>query len=208
QRRRVMRTGHAEALPGLTQEVLLEAGLTLDDIARFATSIGPGSFTGLRVGLSFCRGLALAKSVPAVGVTTLAAIAHAAAIDRPDGALTVAVFDARRNEGYWQVFDGLEAPITPPALAPIDGIVAALHTLPRGSAVHLVGTGAPLLAPALADAKSGSPGAVSLSEAAPLPDAAAVGALAARIEDPQTAPARPLYLRSPDATPAKPVFAR
>ncbi|MEM1140255.1 MAG: tRNA (adenosine(37)-N6)-threonylcarbamoyltransferase complex dimerization subunit type 1 TsaB, partial [Pseudomonadota bacterium] len=119
QRRRVMRTGHAEALPGLTQEVLLEAGLTLDDITRFATSIGPGSFTGLRVGLSFCRGLALAKSVPAVGVTTLAAIAHAAAIDRPDGAFTVAVFDARRNEGYWQIFDGREAPLTPPALAPI-----------------------------------------------------------------------------------------
>src|SRR5215207_11035135 len=69
--------GHAERLFGMVEAALAEAGLRLADIDRFAVTVGPGSFTGIRVGVAAARGFALATGKPAVGISTLAA--HAAA---------------------------------------------------------------------------------------------------------------------------------
>ena len=68
-----MARGQDAELPRLVQETLEQAGLTLDQVDRFAVITGPGSFTGIRVGVSFARGLALATAKPCLGVTTLEA---------------------------------------------------------------------------------------------------------------------------------------
>ncbi|MGQ3295635.1 MAG: tRNA (adenosine(37)-N6)-threonylcarbamoyltransferase complex dimerization subunit type 1 TsaB, partial [Shinella sp.] len=67
--------GHAERLMDFVDAALDAAGMTLQDIGRIAVTVGPGSFTGIRVGVAAARGLALALGVPAVGVSTLAALA-------------------------------------------------------------------------------------------------------------------------------------
>src|SRR3954449_1964487 len=74
----VIGRGHAERLIGMVQSALNEAGLTVADLERIAVTIGPGSFTGVRVGIAAVRGLTLVTSCPAVGIGTLAVIAERA----------------------------------------------------------------------------------------------------------------------------------
>jgi tRNA threonylcarbamoyladenosine biosynthesis protein TsaB len=74
--------GHAEKLPAVLEEVLADAGVDLSQVGRIGVTIGPGSFAGIRVGVAFARGLALALDVPALGVGSLEAIAVPAARDR------------------------------------------------------------------------------------------------------------------------------
>ena len=76
--------GHAELLMGFIDQALAKSGKVLADIGRIAVTVGPGSFTGIRVGVAAARGFALALGVPAVGVTTLSAIAEAARAANPD----------------------------------------------------------------------------------------------------------------------------
>lgn len=90
---------HAEEITPLLSEALDEAGCSVADIGRVAVDVGPGRFTGLRVGLATARGLALACDVPVVGVTSLEILA-ASQPARP----LVAVIDARRNEVFQQLF--------------------------------------------------------------------------------------------------------
>lgn len=104
---------HAEEITPLLGEALTEAGCSLRDIDRIAVDVGPGRFTGLRVGLATARGLALACDLPVVGVTSLEILA-AARPERP----VAAVIDARRNEVFQQVFlpnGSEEAAVGPPA---------------------------------------------------------------------------------------------
>ena len=86
--------GHAERLMGVIDIALAQAGITYADITAIAVSVGPGSFTGIRVGVSAARGLALALNVPAHGVTTLSAIAETARQEFPDRRI-VAAIDAK-----------------------------------------------------------------------------------------------------------------
>lgn len=186
--------GHAEALMPLLEAMLAEAALGFADLDGLAVTIGPGTFTGLRVGLAAARGLALARSLPLAGVTTLEAVAEPAGAEADE--TCVALFDARREEVYMQAFGPALAPLTPPLLIPLDE--APAH-LPAGKLV-LVGTGASLLAPRLEAA--GRP--FRLSPAKPQPDAEAVARIAlARIAgrglDAFRAPPDPLYIRAPDA---------
>lgn len=186
--------GHAEALMPLVDCVLKEAGIGFADLDALAVTVGPGTFTGLRVGLAAARGLALARSLPLVGVTTLEAIAEPAGAAADE--ITIATFDARRDEIYMQAFaNDLEA-LTPPLLP---GLGEAEAHLPQGNLL-LVGTGAPLLAERL------EKGARSfrLSPARPQPDAAALLRIArSRIEaqglDAFRVAPEPLYIRAPDA---------
>lgn len=186
--------GHAEALMPLLETMLAEAALGFADLDALAVTIGPGTFTGLRVGLAAARGLALARALPLVGVTTLEAVAEPAGAEADE--IAIALFDARRDEVYMQAFASSLAPLTPPLLVGLDEAVAHL---PEGKAV-LVGTGAELLAPRLEAA--GRP--FRLSPAKPQPDAQAVGRIAlARIAAQgigafRVAP-EPLYIRAPDA---------
>jgi tRNA threonylcarbamoyladenosine biosynthesis protein TsaB len=88
--------GHASSLPALVETALADAGVGRNALGGVAVSIGPGSFTGLRVGISFAKGFCWAAGVPIVGVPTLAALAAAA----PDGEILVPCLDARRGQVY------------------------------------------------------------------------------------------------------------
>src|SRR5271167_1177314 len=98
-----MTRGHAEALMPLVARVMDQAGLAFADLDRVAVTTGPGSFTGLRVGIAAARGIALAADKPAVGLSTLTAYAapHMAADERFQ---VVAAIDARHTHVYLQVF--------------------------------------------------------------------------------------------------------
>ncbi len=190
-----MRTrGHAEALMPMLEAVLAEAGVAPAALDALAVTVGPGTFTGLRVGLAAARGLALARALPLVGVTTLEAVAFP--VEARDGEAIAAAFDARRGEIYLQVFAAAHEALAEPMIV---ALADAPAHMPGGRFVA-VGTGAGLLADGLA-AKGV---ACRLADAAPQPDALSVARIAqARIaahgpDRFRLAPA-PLYLRAPDA---------
>ena len=93
---------HTASLPGLVERVLCAAGLGVDDVEGLAVSIGPGSFTGLRISLALAKGLAFAGGLPLVGVPTLEALAHVA--EAPPGETICAALDARKREVYAALF--------------------------------------------------------------------------------------------------------
>ena len=95
-----MMRGHAEALMPLVATVMSTAGGEFSDLDRIAVTVGPGSFTGLRVGVAAARGLALAAGKPAVGLSTLAALA-APFFDADDAKALLAVIDARHDQVYY-----------------------------------------------------------------------------------------------------------
>src|SRR3569833_3703191 len=97
-----MARGHAEALMPLIARVMEASGGTFDTLDRIAVTVGPGSFTGLRVGIAAARGLAVATGKPAIGLTTLAAFA-APLIADDDTLPVVAAIDARHDHVYLQV---------------------------------------------------------------------------------------------------------
>ena len=178
-----MHRGHQERLAPMVEEAVKAAGVTFSAIDRVGVTVGPGSFTGLRVGLAFAKGLGLALGRPCVGVGTLEALAAS----DPGPGLTVAAVDAKRDQVYLQAFESGAAVMAPDAL-PLGQAAARLAELWRGGPLRLIGPGAALLAEAAA-------GAEVIERATP--DPVAVAALAAR--KPASAGARPLYLRAPDA---------
>jgi len=93
---------HTASLPGLVERVLRDAGLRVDDVEALAVSIGPGSFTGLRISLALAKGLAFAGGLPLVGVPTLEALAHVA--EAAPGETICAALDARKREVYAALF--------------------------------------------------------------------------------------------------------
>ena len=179
-RTEVMARGHQERLAPMAQAAMADAGLAFDRLERIGVTVGPGSFTGLRVGVAFAKGLASALSVEAAPVGVLEALAAEA-----DG-LAAAVIDARRDQVYLQVFEAGRALMAPDVL-PVATAAARLVELVQGRALTLVGSGAPLLADVASDAVVRTPEGC---------DARKVAALAAAR---QPAPLKPLYLRAPDA---------
>ena len=93
---------HTVSLPALVARLLADAGLRIDDVEALAVSIGPGSFTGLRIGLALAKGLAFAGGLPLVGVPTLDALAHVA--EAAPGVSICAAIDARKREVYAALF--------------------------------------------------------------------------------------------------------
>jgi tRNA threonylcarbamoyladenosine biosynthesis protein TsaB len=187
---RAMVRGHAELLMPMLREAMAEAEIGFATLGLIAATVGPGSFTGIRVGLAAARGLALATGLPAVGITAFEAVAAAV---EPAGEAIVVAIDSRRAEFFLQVFaaDGIAAG---PPIAVAPGDLAA--SLPEGGLI-LAGDGAGRAAAALA-----APGrAVRLSGIA-APDARDVArvALRHRIGGGALSPLRPLYLRAPDVT--------
>ncbi len=179
-RSETMARGHQERLAPMAQAVMADAGLAFDRLERVGATVGPGSFTGLRVGVAFAKGLASALSRPAVGIGTLEALAAGAS------GLVAAAIDARRDQIYLQIFeDG--APLMAPDVLSLGTAAARLVELAMGRPLTLIGSGAPLLAEA-------APGAAILTPEGC--DARVVVRLAAA--RPAT-PIRPLYLRAPDA---------
>jgi tRNA threonylcarbamoyladenosine biosynthesis protein TsaB len=194
----VMKRGHAEALMPLIARVMKASGIAFAGLDRIAVTTGPGSFTGLRVGLSAARGLALAANKPVVGVTTLTAYAAPVVTDSGEHPVISAI-DARHDQVYFQVVSGNGSSLIRPKVAPIEEALGAS----RFGAPHLVGNAAKILADRW-PAQAAPPFKVDAQGA---PDIAWVAWLGAAVS-PNTAPARPFYLRAPDAKPPKEALAK
>jgi tRNA threonylcarbamoyladenosine biosynthesis protein TsaB len=179
-----MTKGHSERIAGFARDAATAAGVSFAHLDRIGVTVGPGSFTGLRVGLAFAQGLAAALGRPLVGISGLDALA-ASAGEAPEVA---ALIDARRGQVYARVWRGGVADGPAEALT-LEAAAGRIATLAGGAV--LVGSGAPLFA----DGASGR--TVMALEG---PDPAALARLAAAA-DPALAVPRPLYLRAPDATP-------
>lgn len=179
-----MERGHAEALAPMVADVIARAGIGYSGLHRIAVTTGPGTFTGVRIGLSFARGLGLALGIPVVGIDSLSAIA---ANEPSDRSLLVAT-DARNGEIYAARFDAARRPLSPPHITTAEDAARELNP-----GLMILGTaGAAVIA---ASRMAG----LSLSRAGDLPVAARFGRQAAG-QAPSGMPG-PLYLRAPDAKP-------
>jgi tRNA threonylcarbamoyladenosine biosynthesis protein TsaB len=178
----------AERLLPLIAELLGEAGWERSSLDRLAVSVGPGSFTGLRVGIACAQGLSLGLGVPLVGVGSLRAMARAVPDDLPG--VRCAVLDARRGEVFVAAYatGPRAAEVLPPVALPTASALEALGVQLQGP-VAWIGSGLILL--------GRTP---SCSTPATLePSASAVGLLAEQL-DPATNPALPVYIRDAGAT--------
>jgi tRNA threonylcarbamoyladenosine biosynthesis protein TsaB len=184
-----MKRGHAEALMPLIARVMKESGVAFASLDRIAVTTGPGSFTGLRVGLSAARGIGLAANKPVVGLTTLTAYA-APVVGQNAEQPVISAIDARHDHVYFQVVSGNGSSLIRPQVAPIEEALGAS----RFGAPHLVGNAAKILADRW-PAHALPPFKVDAQIA---PEIAWVAWLGAAVS-PNTAPARPFYLRAPDA---------
>jgi tRNA threonylcarbamoyladenosine biosynthesis protein TsaB len=188
-----MKRGHAEALMPLIARVMKASGVGFAALDRIAVTTGPGSFTGLRVGLSAARGIALAAGKPVVGLTTLAAYAAPVVADNGEHPIISAI-DARHDHVYFQVVSGDGSSLIRPLVAPIAEALAAAKL----GAPHLVGNAANILADRW-PADAPPPLRIDPQAAPDIGWVAWLGAAAS----PDMAPARPFYLRAPDAKPPK-----
>jgi tRNA threonylcarbamoyladenosine biosynthesis protein TsaB len=198
QESQAMKRGHAEALMPLIARVIEQSGIGFAGLDRIAVTTGPGSFTGLRVGLSAARGIALAANKPVVGVTTLTAYA-APVVSQNGEQPVISAIDARHDQVYLQVVSGNGSSLIWPRAAPIEEALDAS----RFGVPHLVGNAAQILA----DRWPPDAPPPFKVDALPAPDIAWVGWLGAAVS-PDSAPARPFYLRAPDAKPAKDLLHR
>jgi tRNA threonylcarbamoyladenosine biosynthesis protein TsaB len=175
--------GHAERLMSFVETCVEKARLTLDDVDRIAVTIGPGSFTGIRVGVAAARGFALALGVPAVGVSTLAVLA-AAEIEANGGDAVMAAIDAKRGEIYLQAFNSR-------GVASTEAVVVSVEDARSAAAAfdgRIVGSGAALIAGEGREADVDHYPIRTLARLASAEDASMVRP-------------KPLYLRGPDAKP-------
>jgi tRNA threonylcarbamoyladenosine biosynthesis protein TsaB len=186
-----MARGHAEALMPLLARVMDRSGLTFSDLDRVAVTTGPGSFTGLRVGISAARGIALAAKIPAVGLSTLTAYA-APHLDGSNTAPIVCAIDARHDHVYLQVFSPGGHALTSPRLTTLREAAQAASPV----SACIVGSAAQLVA---ATIRKSSPPPASV-DARAAPDIGWVARVGAGLpEDPS--PPRPQYLHAPGAQP-------
>jgi tRNA threonylcarbamoyladenosine biosynthesis protein TsaB len=195
-----MARGQSEQLLPMVETVLDEAGLAIAALDLIAVTVGPGAFTGLRIGIAAARGLALASGVPALGVTSFAAVAAQVPRQARAGRALVVALDSRRSEFYLQAFDSDGVPLGEGALvapAELPGWVPSGRLL-------LAGDAAPEVAAALAACRP----EVALGSG--IADAADIARLAASAWRPglRPAPPRPLYLRPPDTTAPRQAIAR
>jgi tRNA threonylcarbamoyl adenosine modification protein YeaZ len=176
--------GHAEILMQQIEAAMAEAGFGFADLDRIAVTTGPGSFTGLRIGIAAVRGIALVTGKPAVGIGVLAVHAAEAVGNAP----VLAVLAAGRGEVYGQRFGADGAPLDEPHAASPEVFAASLD---RG--VVLAGSGAALVIAALPmDERP------RVAHRRSAPDVATLARLAATAPT-SAQPPRPLYIRPPDA---------
>ncbi|MCX5494899.1 tRNA (adenosine(37)-N6)-threonylcarbamoyltransferase complex dimerization subunit type 1 TsaB [Kaistia dalseonensis] len=187
-RERMIGKGHAEVLMPEIAALMAEADVKPTQIDRIAVSVGPGSFTGLRVGISAARGFGLVTGAPVIGISTLRAHACAARIERDrlgrPAKPILALMRARDDEFYMQAFNADAEPIEPPVVASLDSVVARVLEGGfdiAGAAIEHEGIAPPL-------------------HVRSAPDIRAVIALGLALDAAENPP-RPLYVKPPDAQP-------
>ena len=185
--------GHAEVLIGLLEDMLREAGADYSDIAKIAVVVGPGSFTGLRVGVAAAKGLALALDRPLVGLSSLEILAepHWGGEGR-----VLAVSDAKRGEVYAALYGPGGAVLAPPQALPPGDLASFVAATAAGGRLIAVGTGAEIARGVLGAQLAG------IANPEGLADMDALARLAAA-RWPE-GPLQLLYLRGADAKPAAP----
>ncbi len=186
----IMARGHAEALMPILAAVKEQSGISYAEIDRIAVTVGPGSFTGLRVGIAAARGIALAIHKPAIGITTLEALAAPYIAADPATPIAAAI-DGRHHHVYFQLFGAGGRVLLSPRMVPLTEAVHAAV----GASARLVGSGAALMA-ALWPEHAPTP---QIDERG-APDIDWVARLGAGA-DARTSPAKPLYLRAAEAHP-------
>jgi tRNA threonylcarbamoyladenosine biosynthesis protein TsaB len=178
---------HGEALAPAIETLTRLAGIRVAQVRRVAVDVGPGLFTGLRVGVATAKALASALEIPIVGCSSLELLAYR---HRREGRQVAAVVDARRGEVFWQLFRGMEA-VTEPVVAAPAGLIMELRA--RGPVV-VAGDGARRYADLLATVPS-------LELAGPASDHPSAADLAELARDRPSVPLAeitPLYLRGAD----------
>lgn len=183
--------GHAEAIIPMVEQVMNAAGLGFNDIAAFAVTVGPGSFTGLRVGLSAARGFGVATGRPVIGLSTLAVLA-APLLAENDRVPVAAAIDARHGNVYLQMVGASGRVLVGPRAMALKDAARSVAIGP----VRLVGSGAALLMQAW---PSGERPPIEIHADA-TPDPVWLARLAS-VADPARSEPRPLYLRDADAKP-------
>lgn len=163
----------------MVAETMAEAGLAFSALEGIAVTLGPGSFTGVRVGLAFAKGLSLALTRPCIGVSTLRALAGCV----PGGDRRAAVIDGGRAL-FFQLFDGA-VPRGPPE--PLSRHDAAERMRAEGPVAVLIG-------PCATDLAAELPAARAIDRIAPSPEAIATLARTS-----EAGALQPLYMRAPDA---------
>jgi tRNA threonylcarbamoyladenosine biosynthesis protein TsaB len=184
---------HASRLLGLVERVLASGEVSWDEVERLAVGVGPGGFTGLRIGIATARALAQARGLEVVPVGSLEALAAGAASTQP----VAAVIDARRGEVFAAVFAPDGTPLLAPAALAPSSLAERLAALPEP--VLAVGDGAVRFAAELASAGAAVPAA-----GAPVHrlSAAHICRLGAGREPVDRDALLPTYLREPDAKPS------
>ncbi|PPQ39116.1 tRNA threonylcarbamoyl adenosine modification protein YeaZ [Rhodoblastus acidophilus] len=185
-----MQKGHAEALMPMIERVAAQVDGGFASLDRVAATVGPGSFTGIRIGVAAARGIALACGVEAVGVSALTALA-APLLFSDEAQIVAAAIDALHGNVYFSAYAARGRVLASPRIV---GIADACRLLGAGQVVA-VGSGAEALREAAKELGQD----LAVAERDPWPDIAAVAKLGIAA-DPQTAPARPLYLKAPDVT--------
>lgn len=177
----LMEKGQAEALAPMVGLTMREAGLAFKSLSRIAVTTGPGTFTGVRIGLAFARGLGVSLKIPVIGINSLQAIAA----NEKSGSLPIIVAsDARGGDVYVATFDAAWGMLTPPSIASS----AALQDVLPANPCLVLGTGAALVVVDRQHIRSAS---------GDVPVAANFVSLAATLEAADHLP-EPLYLRPPD----------
>lgn len=186
-----MERGHAEALMPMIERVMGQVEGGFSSLDRIAATIGPGSYTGLRVGISAARAIALAAGIPAIGITTLAASA-APFIGREGGRVVAAAVDAKHGQVWFQAMNAQGKQLV------------SVRQVNHRDAARAIGAGPVSLVGSAALAVANEAWAIGLDalvvDDAKAPDVAWVARLG-MIADPESAPPRPLYLKAPETTP-------
>lgn len=191
---------HAERVFGLVDEVIARAGVRRDSITAVACDVGPGSFTGVRVGVASAAGVAAALGVPGVGVGSLASMAHGALSRAPSSeAITrvVALLDAKKDEIYLGVFDRALAPVEPAKHVSRSDAARELKELVDDPGTLVAGSIAAELVVGLEGERYPRGPGIDLPSAATIAEVARC-----LLANNSSAPLEPVYVREPDAKPS------
>ncbi|MBO1024770.1 tRNA (adenosine(37)-N6)-threonylcarbamoyltransferase complex dimerization subunit type 1 TsaB [Ochrobactrum sp. SD129] len=181
--------GHAEVLMDYIEQAMTQSGIAMAKLDRVAVNVGPGSFTGVRIGVSAARGFALALDRPALGVSAFDALASEIAVSHP-GHPVLVLLEAHRGEIYAQAFGADAVAITGPMVLAREEALALIQQ--QSSETILAGSAAAALNETLA-------GSFSVARGEPTARIGTYAKLAA-LHEPGEAP-KPLYMRGPDVKP-------